>query len=36
MASDTYHEDESALSPETKELPPAISSLMEDLDAVDW
>lgn len=36
MASDTYHEDETALSPETKDLHRAISSLMEELEAVDW
>jgi ferritin-like protein len=36
MASEGYHEDESKLRPETKDLHRAIVSLMEELEAVDW
>ncbi|MEZ4282734.1 MAG: encapsulin-associated ferritin-like protein [Myxococcota bacterium] len=36
MASDTLHESRSKLSPETVELHRALTSLMEELEAVDW
>jgi ferritin-like protein len=36
MASDTYHEPYDLLSDETKDLHRAITSLMEELEAVDW
>ena len=36
MASDTYHEPLALLSETTKDLHRAISSLMEELEAVDW
>ena len=36
MTSEGYHEDESRLRPETKDLHRAITSLMEELEAVDW
>jgi ferritin-like protein len=36
MASEGYHENESALRPETKDLHRAITSLMEEFEAVDW
>src|SRR6478735_4184346 len=36
MASEGFHEDESTLSPELKDRHRAISSLMEELEAVDW
>ena len=36
MASETLHEDASALAPETIDRHRAISSLMEELEAVDW
>ncbi len=36
MSSEGYHEDESKLSAETKDRHRAISSLMEELEAIDW
>ncbi|MCU1484978.1 MAG: ferritin [Actinomycetia bacterium] len=36
MAHEGYHEDESRLRPETKDLHRALVSLQEELEAVDW
>ena len=36
MASEGFHENEGALRPETKDLHRAITSLMEEFEAVDW
>jgi ferritin-like protein len=36
MASDTYHEPQEQLSERTRDLHRAISSLMEELEAIDW
>jgi ferritin-like protein len=36
MANEGYHEDEGALRSETKDMHRAITSLMEELEAVDW
>jgi ferritin-like protein len=36
VASEGYHENEDALRPETKDLHRAITSLMEEFEAVDW